>query len=230
MPTPTPTPTPSILGTFANTLNAGVLGTTLSGANSGGANGLAFDTVVSTGDARLVYDNTYTRGVGLSARHTAGPGGNSYYEWNRSLGSPSVWYGRVYLYLGGLSSGDIRLVRAQGANDDLELVIEVSRRGTLRIRDAANRVIATSIQPVATGAWVRLEWKVNHATGQIELRVFNSPNLTTPTETLVTAAGQTIGSRPARVQMGRSGSQAFSVVFWTDDPALSTTRFVGPVV
>ena len=97
--------------------NAGVLGATLSVTNSGGASGIAFDTVVATGAARLVYDNGHTRGVGLSAKHTAGVRGNSYYEWNRSLGSPSVWYGRVLMYLRGLPSGDIRLVRAQGGDE-----------------------------------------------------------------------------------------------------------------
>ena len=218
---------PSTLGTLANSLNAGTLGVSITRRNSGGASGLAFDKVVTTGGARLVYDNTYTRGVGLSARHTAGPGGNSYYEWNRALGSPSVWYGRVYVRLAGLPSGDIRLVRAQGG-EDLELVIEVTRGGTVRVRDSANRIIATSIQPIELGAWVRLEWKVDHATGQIEVRVFNSPNLTTPSETLVTAAGQSIGSHPDRVQIGRSGSQSFSSDFWTDDPSLSITGFVGP--
>ncbi len=82
---------------------------------------------------------------------------------------------------------------------------------------------------VLTGGWVRLEWKVNHSTGQIEVRLFNSPNVTTPSETIVTATGRNIGPRAERVQIGRSGSQAFSVVFWTDDPAFSRQGFVGPV-
>ena len=218
-----------MLGTFANSLNAGVLGATLSTSNSGGGSGVAFDQVVATGGAQLVYDNTYTRGVGLSAKHTAGPGGNSYYEWNSSLGAPSVWYGRVYTRFAALPSGDVRLVRAQGG-DNLELVIEVTRRGTIRVRDSQNTIIATSIQPIITGGWVRLEWKVDHASGRIEVRVFNSPNLTTPSEILVTAPGQNIGARPDEVQIGRSGTQAFSSVFWTDDPALSRIGFVGPIV
>ena len=223
-------PPPSTLGTFANTLNAGILGATLSTSNSAGANGTAFDTVVTNGGAGLVYDNSRTRGVGLSARHTLGAGANSYYEWNSSLGSPSVWYGRVYIWLNALPAGDLRLIRGESAGGDLEFVIEVTRRGTMRIRNSSNQVIGTTRQAVLTSGWVRLEWKVNHATGQVELRVFNSPNLTTPTETLITAAGQSIGARPDRVQIGRSGTQAFAVDFWTDDPALSTTAFIGPVI
>ena len=218
----------AVLGTFANTLNAGTLGATLSPTDSGGANGMAFDTVVTNGGGRLVYDNTRTRGIGLSARHTVGAGGNAYYEWNRSLGSPSVWYGRVYIWLNALPAGDIRLIRGESASGDLELVIEVTRRGTMRIRDGSNQIIGTTHQAVLTSGWVRLEWKVNHATGQVELRVFNSPNLTTPTETLVTATGRAIGALPAQVQIGRSGTQAFFADFWTDDPALSTTNFIGP--
>ena len=107
-------PPPTLGGTLANNLNDGVLGATVSNSNSGGASGVPFDAVVTTGGAGLIYDNTHTRGAGLSARHTAGPGGDSYYEWNRSLGSPSVWYGRVYTYLSGLPMGDVRLVRVEG--------------------------------------------------------------------------------------------------------------------
>lgn len=140
-----------------------------------------------------------------------------------------MWYGRVYVYLPSLPSGDTRLIRSLGAGDSLEAVIELTRQGTVRVRDSANRVIGTTRQAILIGGWVRLEWKVDHASGRIEVRVFNSPNLTTPTETMVTSSGQSIGSRPLRVQIGRSGTQSFSSSFWTDDPSLGTDRFIGPV-
>ena len=77
---------------------------------------------------------------------------------------------------------------------------------------------------------MRIEWGVNHATGQVEVRLFNSPNLTTPTESVVSATGQAIGPSTDTVQIGRSGRQAFSTVFWTDDPAVGTAGFIGPVI
>ena len=76
---------------------------------------------------------------------------------------------------------------------------------------------------------MRIEWGVNQATGQVEVRLFNSPNVTTPTETIVSATGLNIGSSTDTVQIGRSGTQAFSTTFWTDDPAIATSGFIGPV-
>jgi hypothetical protein len=69
----------------------------------------------------------------------------------------------------------------------------------------------------------------NHLTGSVEVLLFNSPNIATPTDMIVSASGQSIGADPDEVQIGRSGSQRSSVVFWTDDPAISTVGYPGPV-
>ena len=70
---------------------------------------------------------------------------------------------------------------------------------------------------------------VNHDVGSVQILLFNSPNLTTPTETLLSPDGVAIGPDTDQVQIGRSGSQRSSTEFWTDDPAISTGGFVGPV-
>jgi hypothetical protein len=212
----------------ANTLNGGVLGASLSGANSGSASGNPFDGVAIEGGASLVYDNTHTRGQGLAARHTVGPRQNAFYRWDRSFASWSTWYGRVYVWFDQLPTGDLRLVRGKDASGALSFAIDLLKSGKLRAKDRANGTIAQTWSPIATGAWVRIEWRVDAVTGQIDLRIFNSPNSEAATDAATSGWGRMI-SVPTEVQIGRSGTQPFSATFWTDDPAVSASGFLGPV-
>jgi hypothetical protein len=209
-------------------LNGGILGLSLTGANSGGASGTPFDAVAVEGGASLVYDNTHTRGQGLAAKHTVGPRQNAFYRWDRSFSKWSVWYGRVYVWFDRLPSGDLRLVRGKDASG-LSFAIDLLRNGRLRAKDGVNATIAQTWSPIITGGWVRVEWFVDAVRGQIDLRLFNSPNSATPTDAATSGAGRRI-TVPTEVQIGRSGTQPFSVTFWTDDPAIGATGYLGPVI
>jgi hypothetical protein len=173
------------------------------------------------------FDSTHTRGVGLSVKHIVGSRANAYYEWSSSFGRQSLWYGRVYVWFDALPSGDPRLVRALNGGQ-LDLAIDLMRTGQLRIKDSSNVTLATTTNRIITGGWVRIEWQIDQRTGTVELKLFNSPNEVAPTETIKVSNAR-IGSATDRVQIGRSGTQTSSSVFWTDDPALSSTRYVGPV-
>jgi hypothetical protein len=226
VPTQTPVPTPT-RETLVNSLNGGVPGTPVSGATSGGVSGVAFDGVAIEGGASLVYDATHTRGTGLSARHTVGPRQNAFYRWGGSFSSWSVWYGRVYVWFDRLPSGDLRLVRGK---DDygLSFAIDLLRNGQLRGKDRANRTIAQTWTPIATGSWVRVEWRVDVVTGQLDIRLFNSPNSATATDAATSGPGRSFLATTNQVQIGRSGTQPFSADFWTDDPAISAGGWLGP--
>jgi hypothetical protein len=187
-----------------------------------------FDTVVVGGGASRTYDSTHTRGTGLSAKHVVGSRQNAYYEWNSSFGQQTRWYGRVYLWFDALPSGNPRIVRALGGSG-LDFAIDLMPNGHLKIKDARNYTLVTTSQGIVTGGWVRLEWMADQRSGVVELRLFNSPNSLTPTEVIVTASGSAIGTSTDRVQLGRSGTQAPTSVFWSDDPSLSRVGFVGPV-
>lgn len=193
---------------------------------SGGA-GSAFDLVANDGGT-VTLDATHTRGVGLSVKHTVGVRGNAYYGWGPTFAWAPTWYGRTYVWFDALPSGDVRLVRAEGSGA-LRFAIDVLRNGRLRLKDGGNVTIATTRSAILTGGWVRVEWGVDQRTGSIQVRLFNSPNLTTATETMI-AASALAGGSTNEVEIGRSGSQNFSAVFWTDDPAISTQGYVGPVL
>ena len=79
---------------------------------------------------------------------------------------------------------------------------------------------------VATGRWIRIEWKVDHAQGRIEIRLYNQADASSATE-ILTASGVSLGSSSNQIQIGRSGTQSFSITFWTDDPGVSTSGFLG---
>ena len=175
----------------------------------------------------MTFDSTHTRGVGLSIKHVVGSRANAYYEWSSSFGRRLVWYGRVYVWFDSLPSGDPRLIRALDGQQ-LDLAIDIMRSGKLRIKDSSNNTLGTTSQSIITKGWVRIEWQVDHRSGSVEVKLFNAPNEVTPTETLRTS-GARIGAVTDRVQIGRSGTQASSSVFWTDDPAISAARYLGPV-
>ena len=122
---------------------------------------------------------------------------------------------------------DPRLIRALDGQE-LDLAIDIMRSGKLRIKDSSNNTLGTTSQSIITKGWVRIEWQVDHRSGSVEVKLFNAPNEVTPTETLRTS-GARIGAVTDRVQIGRSGTQASSSVFWTDDPAISAARYLGPV-
>jgi len=176
----------------------------------------------------LTFDDSHTRGRGLAVRHEVDYRGNSYYGWDDSFSWSPTWFGRVYIWFDSFPEGSVRLVRARG-DQALRFAIDLLPSGRLSVRDSWNRSIGTMSEEILTGGWVRVEWMVNHLTGSVEVLLFNSPNIPTPTDMIVSASGQAIGPDSDEVQIGRSGSQRSSVVFWTDDPAISTVGYPGPV-
>lgn len=196
-------------------------------AGSPDTGGDPFDRIVDNGGS-LTLDATHTRGLGLAVRHEVSYHGNAYYGWGDGFSWAPTWFGRVYVWMDSLLDGSTRLIRGKG-DDELRFAIDVLPDGRVSIRDSGNQTLGTTSTPILTGGWVRIEWMVNHSTGSIEVLLFNSPNLSTPTETLSSPDGASIGPNTDQVQIGRSGSQRSSAEFWTDDPAISTAGFVGPV-
>jgi glycosyl hydrolase family 26 len=220
-PSPSPTPSPGTGGGWENSLNVGPdEGSITAGGSSSG--GDAFSSVQIDGGASLRYDNAHAIGA-FGARHTVPSRGNAYYEWG---GNFTSWYGRIDVWLGANPTGALRLMRA-ASGGSLRCAIDLLPSGQLRVVDSANRTIASSSATFATGRWIRIEWSVSHPQGRVTVRLFNDANATSPTATLVSSGGS-IGGSTGQVQLGRSGSQSFSVTFWTDEPAVSTTGFPGP--
>jgi hypothetical protein len=174
-----------------------------------------------------VYSARTPNGFGLSARHVVRKRDNAYYEWKESLGVRSTWFGRLYLRLDSLPSSDLRLVRAKGSGH-LRMAIDLLGSGELLVKDQHDRTVAKTASSIVTDRWVRIEWRVDQTTGQVEVHLFNSPDLLTPTASAITDPGQKIGTNTDDVQIGPTRMHSPRYVIWTDNPAVSEVGFLGP--
>jgi hypothetical protein len=224
-PNPSPSPNPNPATTLANSLDGGALGQPLSTDSSGGG-GDAFDRVEVDPRASLTYDRAHPRDDGVTARHAVGANMNAFYAWHSGIDRWRSWSGRVYLWIGSHPSGNLRLIRSKDAAGP-NFGIDLSADGGLRIIDGRNRTVARMRTAIRTDAWVRIEWRVNHETGRAEVRLFNRPDATTPTDTAGSGSGNRFSASTSVVQIGRSGRQPSSAVFWTDDPAITSGGWLG---
>jgi Glycosyl hydrolase family 26 len=221
---PSPTPPPPVSGPLlTNQLNAGPQGASI---QTGGGAGRSdpFDTVSATNGSTLTYDRHHAFGR-YAAKHVLRPGSDSYYGWS---GTRTLWFGRIYVRLKTLPSQNLRLVRAD-MDGDLRCSIDVMPSGALQFNDQNNAPVVSTSIPVNTRRWVRIEWRVNHETGSVTIKLFDRPNSTRPTQVVSANPGPAIGFSADGFQFGRSGNQPFGLAFWTDNPALSSTRYLGPV-
>jgi hypothetical protein len=124
-------------------------------------------------------------------------------------------------------SGIARIVRGVEGSD-LRFAIDVLSNGRVRAVDSVNTQIVVTPVAITRAGWVRIEWRVDHGSGAIEIRLYNDPSSTTPTTTATSASGRSIGARVTAVQFGRSGHQQTVGAFWTDEPAVSDMTYPGP--
>jgi hypothetical protein len=210
-----------------NTFDGGAAGVTLSTSNTGGPSGEAFDDVRVDPGATLVFDATHVRGSGLAAKHIVRAGQSTSYGWDDCFGVRALWYGRVYVWVERLR-GDLRVVRAVGAGAQ-GAVVELTKQGKIRIRNASGTVLATSAGGISLRGWVRLEWKIDHTSGVVEVKIFSNPDATTPTETL-SVSGAAIGAFTDTVEFFTPGNATLSATFWTEDAAAGWSAYLGPAV
>jgi hypothetical protein len=226
-PPPSPTPPPpqpppgGAPKIVKNALNTGPEGATIRARGSRGST--PFDAVVTTRDATLTYDSLHARGA-FAAKHVLNDRSDAYYAWT---GRRSVWFGRLFVWLPVHPAGDMRLVRAS-SDDDARASVNIRANGHLGFQDRENRWIVEGDVRIPVQRWVRIEWKVDHRTDRITIKLFSKPNSLRPREVIKAGPGLDIGSSSDLVQFGRSGSNAFSFTFWTDSPALSSKGFLGP--
>ncbi|MGH2595044.1 MAG: hypothetical protein ACRDH7_03670 [Actinomycetota bacterium] len=171
--------------------------------------------------ASLTYDRHHARGR-FAAKHALARRSDSYYEWD---GVRRIWYGRVYVRFQNRPPGELRLIRAE-TDGHLDCAVDVSPSGRLRFVDAENRTVMTTSKRVAVRQWVRIEVRVDHRHGTVIVKLFNRPDGSTPTQ-VIRATSAAIGASANQFQFGRSGHEPFAFRFWTDDPGLSSSGYLG---
>ncbi|GAA3957742.1 hypothetical protein GCM10023085_45320 [Actinomadura viridis] len=207
-----------------NSAEGGTNGATVSAANSGGASGNPFDSTVGT--PTITFDNTQALGA-LSYRVVAGASAQQVAWTSASHGTQAETWGRFYLWSSSAPSGVTGIVRwVTGGSQAARLRYEST--GVLTLSDAGNAAEIATAAAIPTGQWVRIEWHIQFvASGAVvELRTYNSPDSTTPSENLSTVAAG-LGVNCDTVQFGSFNSATWTG--WLDGLQVNNTGWPGPI-
>lgn len=210
---------------LTNSADGGTLGATVSAANSGGASGNAFDSVVGT--PTITFDNTHS--LGPFAYKVIGGASAQQMVWSTAQGTIAQQYGRLYLYTTGNPSGVTGIVRwLVGGAQAARLRLETT--GALTISDAGNAAEITTTNAIALNQWIRIEWHVvfvaSNAT--IEIKLFNNADSATPTETVTSTTAAGLGVNCDTTQLGSFNSSTWTG--WMDAIEINDTGYPGPLV
>jgi hypothetical protein len=213
---------------LANTFEGGTDGVTISAANSGGASGDAFSAVAGTA---IVFSAAANMHGGMGMKVDTPGATTTYGSWT-GFGTLTVnTYFRVYLRLSTTPVTNSWYLAVMRDQADLEYGgLTINTTGKVQARNNANSNIASSIGTVNVNiaSWFRLEWRSlpSLTAGEIEWRLYNSPDSTTITET-VNSTGNALRADLGGVRWG-SKSTAPAGVMEFDDLAVSTVDWIGP--
>jgi hypothetical protein len=191
----------------------------------------AWNTIVNAGAGNIVaYDNAHVAHGALAAKidTNSTPGNSATLQWDAALGTVTDWYGRAYLYTTVNPAASFRI--GEDATNGSWL-IWITSAGKLLALDSLGAVMFTSTNSVALNAWFRVEWHMIHSTtvGQYELKLFNSPDSTTPTEVDTSTATFNTGASCSAMLFGLVAGGSGGGI-WLDNLVAGATSYPGPAV
>lgn len=218
-----------------NTAEGGTDGAVVTAGNSGGLSGTAFNVVQTAfGAARPRFNAANPINGARSIEIQTNAGENCYFGWNGLIGLRNEIYVRFYLNLtAGTISQALEVFRAlEGAAS--RAGIRITPALQLVMVQANNGFIGSAMSvPVALNGRIRVEARMKFATGatgEMEIRLFNSADSTIMTAS-ISAATLTNGGALADVfRFGPQQSPANAIpAFTIDDVAVGTGGWIGPV-
>lgn len=208
-------------------------GTAITTGNSGGASGSAFDAVQLGTGAAVTSDSAHAHRGALSCHvTTGGTAAQDNVLWSTSAGTLTQSWFRLYLYFTANPAATTQVYSAFNVGGGTECAaLSVNTSGTLRFDNSTGSPIITTTTAIATGQWVRIEGFITGSAtvGQLELKLFNTPDSLTPDETHTSTAAQNTAGPLAFYNFGTVGAAA-NVSYWLDDLGLSSTGYPGPAV
>ena len=228
---------PVLVESFAGgTATTSVPQTAASGYQSlGTADGMLFDNVSISASTTMTYDTTVAHSGTQSCQITTSANSVVYGMWTAAglltNAGTQEWF-RLYLYFTANPSTQhqvfVALVSGTRAAD-----VIITSAGKVSVRNAAGTAItgATTTNSIALNQWVRIEgYIISSATvGQAEIKLFNTPDSATPTETDTSAATQnTLGGTLNQFRYGMGTGGVTGQTWWMDDVAVSVSGYIGP--
>jgi hypothetical protein len=202
----------------------GTNGNAILAADPGSAN--AWDSIVKPGSGTGVYDNTHTTGHSPEMAQFVSANGQYQLQWSTALGTVTDHYGRLYWYQTGYG-GFLDVVR-MGSTGSFAGGLDVNiTNGHINLRDQAGAIQAATTQAVALNQLVRIEWHIIHSAtvGQIEVKLFNSAESTTPDETIATTANINTLASANEINFGPVAARAET--WWIGDIVANANAYPG---
>lgn len=212
-----------------NTAEGGTNGTAVTVANSAGASGVPFTGVnIGTG-AAFAYSTTRAYSGTKSYQLSTGTTATYIYATHSFPALDQVW-ARGFFYFTANPPAMTLFRFIGGSGTLLRGAVGIDATGHLRILNSVGSVISTMAATISLNQWVRVEARCigSATTGQIEIRLFNTPDSDTPTEVLTSAATINTGGTLTDIWWGESGAVANVGPYWMDDPQIDAAGY--PIV
>lgn len=153
---------------FDDNFDSGSNGTVISSSNS----------LVTSSFGSPIFSNTHAHSGSLSARFQTSSS-TQFLAYDSIPGS--VLYVRFYFWMDALPGANTYICSGLGGGAVRRLDMRVNTSGAVAIRNL-NTAVATSTTNLTTGAWHRIEWRIDNTASQQQLRLFVGANVegTTP--------------------------------------------------
>jgi len=213
---------------FTANFELGVNSNTVAAADPGSAT--AWDSVTISAGGALTYDNAHAYGL-LSAKFNNDASTTfTRLRWS-SLPNPTESYGRFYLYITSYPSNRNEIFTDGENTVSINLTALAGDGGVVRVGTLSGFVDGTVA--VAINQWVRIEWHLIHnaVTGLLEVKLFNNPDSTVPTETINSTADKNTGAANAFADFQNyrvAGPEAY--ILWMDNIVANATSYPGPII
>lgn len=214
-----------------NNAEGGTNGVAVTTGNSGGASGNAWDTVRGAG---TIFDNAHPADGTLAYKFTAAASPVlTTLDWEATaLGSTLTFaWSRHYVYVPALPGVTTyaAIVTFDLAGTGVSAGITINDTGTIGVVTATGTVATTAT--ITAGSLFRVESHLvcDPVVGTFEVKLFNSPYSTSPTET-VSRTGQNTRAGFNALRSGFDGATLVSgYLMWLDAINLNQTGYPGPV-
>ncbi len=225
-----------------NNAEGGVLGATVTTANSGGASGQAWDTVsLTAGKGTLIYDSTNVANGSLAYKiATPATAASVDILWGSQTvtgvngGTVLTLWQRGSFFFSSIPATSHRLMSAASNSSQICGAFVLGTSGKIIIQDSGSHNILTTSSTIPTNQWFRIEgfFTGTATTGQAELKLFQRHTDTVPVETITTPGTLNTINSGAGISQARYGNETgtpvANMLFWADDLGASTTGYIGP--
>lgn len=140
------------------------------------------------------------------------------------------YYSRIYLYATAWPSGDSSTWLYLDIGGGITAATcQVRSSGVLNLAVAGSGYQGSVA--IALNQWIRIEFHavISQTVGGVELKLFNSAESSTPSETISSGFDKNNGNSHGELFFGRTGTDSWTAPIFFDDIVANATSYPGPV-